>query len=1805
MKKLFFIIGVGFLSFYLIANALSLPSFADTFVVSNGNDSGDGSLRKAIEDANSNPGPHIINFSLSIHDTNSYTTEADVGYWHIDLVSELPTLTTDGTIISGESQAATAHGDSNPYGPEVLINGSALGANQDGLTIAANNCIIKTLVINNFGNSGIYITGNSNEVYGCYLGTNATAEIAAANDKGIEILNGSYNIIGSSESGRRNVISGNDIVGIFLQGANTAYNVIRGNYIGTERTATSALTNTNGGISLQSNPHHNTIGGTTADDKNIISGNGIVGINIDSSNTNEVVGNYIGTDVNGTSAITNEGNGITISGGSLDNNIGDGTAAGRNIISGNNIDGVNITDTNTRDNKVRGNYIGMDVNGTTALSNLQKGVSIVSGASLNVIGGENAGERNIISGNNEDGVVINSSANNLVIGNYIGLDVNGTTDRGNGWKGIRIYGTGSNFNTIEANVISGNDENGIIIGASFGGTEISSSNEVLGNYIGLSSNGSSAIANSSHGIVITNYGQYNKIGNGTITGRNIISGNGLDGIYISGTNVGSNEILGNYIGTSSNGASAVPNSSDGININSCSIINYLGGTGSTEGNVISGNASHGISLNNGDNQQILHNYIGLNANGTNQLTNEGIGLYMNSNSTGNNVGNGNANGRNIISGNATAGIQIDGRWNTIDGNYIGLNAVGDSRLDNVEQGVLLTNTSRNNTINSNFISGNGSHGLQMRDEAASNEVTGNYIGLDATGSFGIQNNGAGIKIQEGGDYNIIGGTTAAERNYISGNNSAGIIIDGELNLSTGNQILGNYIGLDGNGSSAVANNNHGIQLINWIQNTQIGDGTTDGRNYIAGNAGDGIAITGNNTNTNEVNNNVIGWDVAGSERLNGGSAIDYNSGTPLIKNNILNCYIISTGEGGSGAINVVDYTDFSIQNNTIESYVNGILMRGFNNNFNIVGNMISGHNTESGIVAGTLGDFAQNGLIATNEVRSFATGINVAVDSGATLTIDRNTIVKYAENGFYIPSGAVDSIINITNSIFSQDPTEITSTTGTGLKDDGSSANINVSYCNVYGNQTDYTNISSGVGTISAVANFTNATSNDFTLASNSPCINSGTPEGVDMGAYPYSGSVPVVRVITPNGGENWTALTSQNITWYASNEGDPVTNITLSYSTDEGTSYTLITNESNTSSYAWTVANDPTSDALIKIIATTDTGATASDESDAVFTISASVSVDSISLKDTSTGSTSYTNNQTVSVEASGVTGSPTEMIVSSEASFSGASWIPYDANTTETLSAGDGIKTVYYKIRNSNYVESATVSASITVDASAPTAPVPIYPTTGTTTSDATPTLSWNAATAVSGIASYEIRVDGTVVATQGATTSYTSAALSEDSHTWEVRAKNNLDVWGSFSTTQTFTVDASAPPTVEGITLKDTTTGSTSYTNNQTISVEASGVTGSPTLMIISGEASFTGASWQSYSATFEYTTSSGNGTKEVYYKVRNSALTESSTVDASIILDTSSPAVILYQPNGGESLTGGSSYSITWEATDAVSSQAAISINLRYSTDAGASWTSIASAQTNNGSYAWTVPSANSSLCRVSIEAIDQAGNLGFDSSASNFTITSESTAPTIAIKINSVIIKNGDYIPVRPTFVAVITDASSVDTSSIIMTLDGTSVSPTVSIISSTTVEASYATTSDLANESIMTHAITVEASDLISNATTKEISGLKVTTATARIDGNVLTYPTKFNPRVDLTSTISYTLTADTDISIYMVSPAGTIEWTNRIASGNDGAKAGYNEVSFNGISDLSGTYLGNGIYPIKIIAGNRVIGTGYIVIFM
>ncbi len=100
------------------------------------------------------------------------------------------------------------------------------------------------------------------------------------------------------------------------------------------------------------------------------------------------------------------------------------------------------------------------------------------------------------------------------------------------------------------------------------------------------------------------------------------------------------------------------------------------------------------------------------------------------------------------------------------------------------------------------------------------------------------------------------------------------------------------------------------------------------------------------------------------------------------------------------------------------------------------------------------------------------------------------------------------------------------------------------------------------------------------------------------------------------------------------------------------------------------------------------------------------------------------------------------------------------------------------------------------------------------------------------------------------------------------------------------------------------------------------------------------------------------------------------------------DTSAPSVSVTSPNGGETWKAGSSQSITWTATDAVG---VTSADVAWSGDGGASWTSLASGIANTGAYAWTVPDSPTSTARVRVRARDAAGNLGADSSATDFTI----------------------------------------------------------------------------------------------------------------------------------------------------------------------------------------------------------------------
>ena len=198
-------------------------------------------------------------------------------------------------------------------------------------------------------------------------------------------------------------------------------NLIEGNFIGTDVGGTTALGNSTG-VNIQSGTN-NTVGGLTPGARNIISGNNGYGIAISSiaTNGNFVEGNFIGTDVTGIAPLGNPGGTGVIMGNSSNNTIGGITAGARNIISDNGFAGVAISGSFATGNVVQGNFIGTDVTGTAALGNATQGVVIQASASNNTIGGTAGGEGNTIAFSGSEGVLVLNPATtgNAIRGNSI------------------------------------------------------------------------------------------------------------------------------------------------------------------------------------------------------------------------------------------------------------------------------------------------------------------------------------------------------------------------------------------------------------------------------------------------------------------------------------------------------------------------------------------------------------------------------------------------------------------------------------------------------------------------------------------------------------------------------------------------------------------------------------------------------------------------------------------------------------------------------------------------------------------------------------------------------------------------------------------------------------------------------------------------------------------------------------------------------------------------------------------------------------------------------------------------------------------------------------------------------------------------------------------------------------------------------------------------------------------------------------------------------------------------------------------
>lgn len=539
---------------------------AATFTVTNTANSGPGSLRQAILDANANPGADTITFAIGA--TGSQQT--------IQPTAALPTIT-DPVTIDGWS-----HGGAGYTGPPLIeLNGALAGSSVVGLNITAGESVVRGLVINGFvgaNGAGIRLqTGGGNWIYGNYIGTDFAGATRVANQRGIWIQGGSSanrigtNADGVNDAAERNVISANIDQNIWIYQPTTVGNLIMGNYIGLNAAGTAAVgvnnqTVATNGILIQEAAY--TIIGTDGDGQgdalegNVIGGNTyniqLTGTSVNRSHHNRISGNLIGTNAAGTASVglQVEGVRVYVTEYNTIGTDGDGVsdALEGNLISGNSDFGVMLQQTGALHNVVAGNKIGTDITGLSAIPNGYGGsprAGIVLGGYGNRIGANNDGvsddlERNLISGNSQtsiSAIYFNNLPNpdappTIIAGNWLGVDVTGLAALPNNYG---ISGTSNVPVIIRDNVIAAHTFEGI--------STHSSNMLIIGNRIGVGADSATPLGNGYSGLFLS--GNDNVIGGVGPGEGNIIAHNGTASAFHSGVRVGntglSNSIRGNRI----------------------------------------------------------------------------------------------------------------------------------------------------------------------------------------------------------------------------------------------------------------------------------------------------------------------------------------------------------------------------------------------------------------------------------------------------------------------------------------------------------------------------------------------------------------------------------------------------------------------------------------------------------------------------------------------------------------------------------------------------------------------------------------------------------------------------------------------------------------------------------------------------------------------------------------------------------------------------------------------------------------------------------------------------------------------------------------------------------------------------------------------------------------------------------------------------------------------------------------------------------------------------------------------------------
>ena len=390
------------------------------FVVTTPSDAGDGlcdqscTLRDALLAANMAGADGQVTFNVG------------AGPVRIVPTTPLPMITAPGTVIDATTQPGwTAD-------PIVMIDGDAAGETS-GLVSTAADVEFRGLIVGDFEQYGLVAMGataNGNRFLGNWLGLDRSGTAAAPNGRGgIGVLGGAADArIGDTCAACGNRLAGNSVPartghGLVIGGAGSSAARIVNNAIGLASDG-AALPNDDGILIVDGG--RATIGGPAADERNLISGNRVAGIELRDTGTGSlrIEGNWIGLSQSGADTIGNDV-GLFVHGDTTQLIVGGPTPSARNVISGNRV-GIAL-EQGARDIAIEGNWFGLDAGGSTALPNTEDGLSLLAGTEDVTIGGDATSQGNRIIGGANAIVVVAATAT-VIQNNDIGLMPDGSLE---------------------------------------------------------------------------------------------------------------------------------------------------------------------------------------------------------------------------------------------------------------------------------------------------------------------------------------------------------------------------------------------------------------------------------------------------------------------------------------------------------------------------------------------------------------------------------------------------------------------------------------------------------------------------------------------------------------------------------------------------------------------------------------------------------------------------------------------------------------------------------------------------------------------------------------------------------------------------------------------------------------------------------------------------------------------------------------------------------------------------------------------------------------------------------------------------------------------------------------------------------------------------------------------------------------------------------------------------------------------------------------------------------------------------------